>query len=223
MSSLPNLTNCGLFGLQEIPYGLHMCHFYERQEDLAAALVPYFNAGLSSNERCIWITAEPLDDASAAEALGKAGLDVRSLTRSRSLVIRDHADWYGTIDTSKPEAILELWLEAERRALAEGCSGLRITGNTSFVTEADWAAFMRYEGEINQVFASRRIVSLCSYRLGQCTATDLLDVARNHHCMLDHSERDWQVVTTRDGSLRNFIAPGGTFRVDAERDTQLAK
>jgi hypothetical protein len=209
-----------LFGLKAIPYGLHMCHFYERQEDLAAALVPYFTAGLRSNERCIWITAEPLDAASAAQALGKTGLDVDSLTRAGALVIRDHADWYGTVDKAKPEAIVDLWLEAERRALADGCSGLRITGNTSFVTPAQWTEFMRYERRLNDAFASRRIVTLCSYRLGQCAATDLLDVARNHHCMLDQSERDWQVVTTRDGSLRNFIAPGSIFRKDSEPDLQ---
>ncbi|HEX4333545.1 MAG TPA: MEDS domain-containing protein [Usitatibacter sp.] len=220
MSGRPNLTDCGLFGLNSIPYGLHMCHFYERQEDLAAALVPYFTAGLSSNERCIWITADPLDAASAGEALGKAGLDVSSLIRSGMLVIRDHGDWYGAIDNSKLEAILDIWLEAERQALADGCNGLRIAGNTSFVTAADWAGFMRYEKGFNDALANRRIVTLCSYRLGQCTATDLLDVARRHHCMLDRSERDWQVVTTRDGSLRNFIAPGGTFRMDPEPEIQ---
>ena len=220
MRTLPHLTDCGLFGLNAIPYGLHMCHFYERQEDLAAALVPYFAAGLRSNERCIWITAEPLDVASAGEALRKAGLDVSALIASGALVISDHSDWYGAVDKSDPEAILALWLEAEDRALAEGCSGLRVTGNTSFVTPQDWAAFMRYEERLNTHFASRRIVTLCSYRLGQCSATELLDVARNHHCMLDQSERDWQVVTTRDGSLRNFIAPGGTFRMDSEPEPQ---
>jgi hypothetical protein len=217
MSTLPNLTDCGLSGLGAIPFGLHMCHFYERQEDLAAALVPYFAAGLRAQERCIWITADPLDVACAAEALRKAGLDVGSLTREGSLVIRDHADWYGTVDKSKPEAILDLWLEAERRALADGCTGLRIAGNTAFVTPADWNAFMQYEGRVSRAFANRRIVTLCSYRLGHCTATDLLDVARSHHCMLDPSERDWQVVTTRDGSLGNFVAPAGTSRLDAER------
>jgi hypothetical protein len=222
MSSLPNLTNCGLSGLNAIPFGLHMCHFYERQEDLAAALVPYFSAGLRANERCIWITADPLDAASAAEALGKAGLDVSAFTRSGALLIRDHADWYGAIAKSTPESFLAQWLEAERSALAEGYTGLRIAGNTAFVSPADWNALMRYEGSVNRAFANRRIVTLCSYRLGQCTASDLLDVARSHHCMLDPSERDWQVVTTRDGALANFVAPAGTFKPNSAQQIEPA-
>jgi two-component system, sensor histidine kinase PdtaS len=222
VSSLPNLTNCGLSGLNAIPFGLHMCHFYQGQDDLAAALVPYFAAGLRANERCLWITAEPLDVAGAGQALGKAGLDVQSLTRSGALVIRDHADWFGAVDKSNPEAIVALWLEAERRALADGCTGLRIAGNTAFVTRVEWNGFMQYEGSVNRAFANRRIVTLCSYRLGQCTASDLLDVARSHHCMLDPSERDWQVVTTRDGTLANFVAPAGTFKPSPAQQAQSA-
>ena len=199
-----------------------MCHFYERREDLVAALVPYFTAGLAAKERCIWITAEPLDVAGATEELGRAGLDVIASIRSGALVIRDHADWYGLVDGSEPTAIAGLWQEEERRALADGYSGLRITGNTSFVTPDNWIAFMRYEELINRDFANRRIVTLCSYNLVECAATDLLDVARNHHCMLDRSERDWQVVTTRDGSLKNFIAPGSIFRADPESQSAPA-
>jgi two-component system, sensor histidine kinase PdtaS len=67
-------TECGLPGLATIPYGVHMCHFYETRAELAAALVPYFVAGLRKQERCIWITAQPLDAAAAAAELRDAGL-----------------------------------------------------------------------------------------------------------------------------------------------------
>ena len=100
MSSLPNLTDCGLDGVNAIPYGVHMCHFYEGREDLAAALVPYFSAGLRKNERCIWITSDPLDVAGARDALRKSWLDVDSAVREGALVIRDHADWYNVVDPS---------------------------------------------------------------------------------------------------------------------------
>jgi hypothetical protein len=41
-----------------------------KREDLAAALVPYFVAGLHNHERCVWVTAEPLcAEAAAAELL----------------------------------------------------------------------------------------------------------------------------------------------------------
>jgi len=36
MNGHAHLTDCGLAGIKAIPYGLHMCHFYETREDLAA-------------------------------------------------------------------------------------------------------------------------------------------------------------------------------------------
>ena len=68
-----SLTDCGLPGVKEIPYGVHMCHFYRGREDLVEALVPYFVAGLRNGERCIWITAAPLSAAEAKLELRAAG------------------------------------------------------------------------------------------------------------------------------------------------------
>ena len=61
MATPSNLTDCGLRGIRNIPYGVHMCHFYRDRDELAAVLVPYFAAGLRNRERCIWIAAAPLD------------------------------------------------------------------------------------------------------------------------------------------------------------------
>jgi hypothetical protein len=192
-----HLTDCGLAGVREIPYGIHMCHFYETRADLAAALVPYFAAGLRKNERCIWVTAAPLHATDAAADLRKAGLDVDAALGKGALVIRDHSTWYSGDEKLKGNDVTDAWLEEETRALAAGYSGLRITGNTSFVTPAEWAPFMEYEHHINQAFSGRRIVALCSYRLAQLGAVDLLDVVRRHNCVLDRPDEGWQLLTSR--------------------------
>ena len=211
MSSHAHITDCGLTGIKAIPYGLHMCHFYETREDLAATLVPYFVAGLQKNERCIWITANPLDARAAEAQLAGTGLNMPAVTRKGSLLIRDHSDWYGdSLDAGKA---IEQWLEEERRALDEGYIGLRIAGNTSFVQPADWAAFMDYEQRADEAFASRRIVTLCSYRANPRAATDVLDVARRHSCTLERPDEGWQILTARhdleffDASVRARTPP----------------
>lgn len=85
----PILTECGLPGIKDIPYGVHMCHFYQGRDGLAAALVPYFAAGLRNRERCIWITAKPLIAADAKLELQKAGIDAEAAIREGSLIVRD--------------------------------------------------------------------------------------------------------------------------------------
>jgi hypothetical protein len=55
-------------------------------------------------------------------------------------------------------------LEEEERALAEGYNGLRITGNTSFLTPGDWPTFMEYEQALSARFHCRRIVTIAATR-----------------------------------------------------------
>jgi two-component system, sensor histidine kinase PdtaS len=192
-----HVTDCGLPGVTTIPYGVHMCHFYETRADLAAALVPYFVAGLNRRERCIWITAAPLAATAAAAELGRAGLNVDALTRSGALVIRDHASWYGSSSVKGASDLVGLWLDEERRALTEGYSGLRVTGNTSFLSRADWPAFMAYEELLNQSCPERRIVALCSYLRERSAATDMNEVVQRHSCTLERPDEGWRIVPGR--------------------------
>jgi len=43
----------GIGGIEDIPWGTHFCHFYQTKEDLTDILVPYFKAGLGSNDLCL--------------------------------------------------------------------------------------------------------------------------------------------------------------------------
>jgi hypothetical protein len=195
MSSSAHLTECGLPGIKDIPYGVHMCHFYQSRQDLAAALVPYFAAGLRNNERGIWVTAEPLDAAGAKLELQKAGLDVETSIRRGALTIRDYSEWYCDADTFNGDEVVDFWLTEEQRAVADGYNGLRITGNVTFVTPDTWPAFMEYEETVNNALQGRRIVTLCTYRLSQSGVSEILDVVRRHHCTLDHPDHGWQLLT----------------------------
>jgi hypothetical protein len=195
MSAASHITDCGLPGIKEIPYGVHMCHFYEGPADLAAALVPYFMAGLRNNARCHLITAEPLGEAAAKAALQAAGIDVEAAQRKGSLTIRDHAQWYGNGHPLTPYEIVERWFAEEARALADGYDAQRITGNTSFLTSATVPAFMEYERLLAESLQGHRIVTLCSYPLSRSAPADVLDVVRNHDCTLDHPDRGWQILT----------------------------
>lgn len=186
-------TDCGLPGLATIPYGVHMCHFYETRADLAAALVPYFVAGLHKRERCLWVTAQPLDATAATAELRKAGLDVGALTRSGALVISDAASFFANVRMGSE--VVDLWMEEERRALAAGYTGLRVTGNTNFVPAADWSKFMDYEELMNQACADRRIVALCSYLRERCGATEIAEAVQRHSCTLDRPDEGWRILT----------------------------
>src|ERR1700739_4735187 len=66
------LRDTGLEAVGDMPWGTHLCHFFETKQDLLEILVPYFKAGLENNEFCIWIVSDPLSEEEARNALRQA-------------------------------------------------------------------------------------------------------------------------------------------------------
>jgi hypothetical protein len=186
------ITRSGLPGIGHVPYGMHACHFYDDRNQLVAALVPYFVAGLCGNERCLWVTAPPLPAREAVQALSAAWDGADDALQSGALRILDCHHWYAT--SAGLNDVVQLWLTEEERALAEGYNGLRIAGNAGFLKPADWPTFMAYERAVTARFYGRRIVALCSYARAQCNDDQISEVMNAHNCALDGPDAYGQMV-----------------------------
>jgi hypothetical protein len=62
----------GIDPLGDVPWGTHICQFYQGKRELIGLLVPYFKAGLENNEFCLWITADLPGEEEAEKAMGDA-------------------------------------------------------------------------------------------------------------------------------------------------------
>lgn len=191
-----HVTPCGLPGVGPVPVGMHSCHFYSDRQQLIDALVPFTLAGLQANERCLIITSAPLPARDLVRELRQSWDGVEEAIHSGALRVLDFDRWY--LDTSglKSEDLVQLWLREEDQALADGYSGLRVSGNISFLTREQWPAFMAYEKSVSTNFSSRRIVALCSYVLEDCIGDRKDQVLRAHGCAFERRDKDWHVVLT---------------------------
>src|ERR1700692_531779 len=63
------LRKTGIRVIDDVPWGSHICMFYESKTDLLDATVSYFEAGLDSNEFCIWVVSDPITMEDAKSAL----------------------------------------------------------------------------------------------------------------------------------------------------------
>jgi hypothetical protein len=224
-TNAPMFTRSGLPGIDQVPVGMHACHFYADRGELVAALVPYCIAGLRGNERCLLVTAPPLPASEAIQELRAAWVGIDEAIQTGALRVLDFDQWYASSGGLKGLQVVQLWLEEEERALAEGYSGLRIAGNTSFLTPEDWATFMEYEEAVSAHLSSRRIVALCSYALAVCNDVRMNEVIRTHHCGLERTKANWRVVPngevdlTESGEDHQAVhpdqaatAPNGSYR-----------
>src|SRR5262245_60561780 len=144
------LRQTGIEVVAEIPWGTHFCLFYQTQDDLLDTLVAYCRAGLESDEYCLWVVAEPLTIEEATHALKRAvpGLD-HYLTHQRIEIVSAR-DWYLQDGKFDLERVIRGWHDRLVRALASGCAGVRVTGDTAWLEKKDWKDFCEYEEALNE-------------------------------------------------------------------------
>lgn len=199
-----DLTSYGVPGVDKVPFGIHVCHFYRAREDLVDALVPYFAAGLGNNESCVWISPFPADEAAAA--LGRA-LKLDAMLDRGQLQIFDAQAWHARTAGMDRDAVVEFWLREEEKALTQGYQGLRSAVNTSFLSADDWDTLMDYEGAVGDAIRDRRILMLCSYDAQKCQATGVLEAVRTHQHTLDRRDVNWEIDSlVREETLRGMRA-----------------
>jgi PAS domain S-box-containing protein len=211
------LRGFGIDLVGAVPWGTHLCQFYESKEDLIDILVPYFAEGLRNNEFCMWVTSPPLEVEEATEALRTAVPDLAEYFRKGQIEIISYDDWYmlgGEFDSNR---VLQGWVEKETAALKRGFAGLRLTGNTFWIERSLWKSFVDYEEAVNAVIGEHKMIAVCTYCLTKCTGTDVLDVIRNHVGTLVKEGDKWYLV--EDAARRK--AANGALRLSEHRYSAL--
>ncbi|MBI2844826.1 MAG: MEDS domain-containing protein [Armatimonadetes bacterium] len=194
------LRNTGIEIIGEVPWGAHFCQFYETEQDLTEILVPYFKAGLESNEFCMWVTAEPLHRDEAEAALRWAMPDLDRYLKAGQIEIISYDQWYVLDGSFDQDRVLSGWVEKLERAQKKGYDGLRLTGNTFWLEKDDWNDFTDYEEAVNAVIGNYRMIAICTYSLAKCGASEIADVISNHQFALMRRGGQWSIV--EDAQIR---------------------
>ena len=190
------LRKTALNPVGDLPWGTHICVFYETKDDLLETLVPYFKAGLENNEYCLWAISEPLTEREARDALARAVPNFDRFMADGRIEILPGQKWYLENDKLDPERILDGWHGKLREALAKGGEGIRVSGNAFWVRTNYWTKFCQYEREINNSVAGHAMILLCTYSLLESRALDVLDVAGAHQFTLARRQGEWEVIET---------------------------
>jgi len=229
------LRNSGIDVIGGVPWGTHFCQFYQTKQDLIDILVPYFKAGLESNEFCMWVTSEPLVVAEAEEAMRKAVNDFDEYLRREQIEIIPYNEWYLLGGTFDDDRVLKGWVSKLEQALARGYSGLRLTGNTFWLERNHWQAFTEYEAKVNDVIGKYKMLAICTYSLEKCDGTAVIDVVKNHQFALIKQEGKWDIIESaiykqakqalleneQDLNRAQAVAHTGSWRLDVQRNQLL--
>lgn len=194
----------GLNGIAHLPWGAHLCHFFNDRADLLRLLVPYFKAGLENNEYCMWITASPIRQSDAFNELFEAMPDIERRLKLGQLEILDYRNWYLRDGQLDAERVLEAWTSKSAHAQKRGFDGARVSGNPLWLeTRSDWSEFMEYEALVNEGLVGSRVIALCTYHIERCSAQDVVNVMMNHRSTIFPTPQGWE------------LSPGGPGQSEA--------
>jgi C4-dicarboxylate-specific signal transduction histidine kinase len=177
-------------------WGAHFCLFYETKEDLLETLVSYCKSGLESEEYCLWIVAEPLRIEDATGALKDAVPGLDGYMADSRLEIASARDWFLQGGTFDGKRLTAAWYEKLADVSGRGYAGIRVTGDTTWLSKKDWSHFCDYEDGLNEVIGNQRLAVLCTYPLAGCGAPQILDVVRTHQFVLARRHGSWDVLET---------------------------
>ena len=195
---MSELRKTGIDVLGDIPWGSHFCNFYETKQDLLDTLVPYFKAGLESNEFCLWVVSnsELITVEEAKGALKQAVPDLDRHLSDGDIEILNGLDWYLEENVFNLERVTSAWDAKLKRALALGYDGMRVSGDTFWLEEKGWKDFFAYEKQLNDSITDLPMTVLCTYPLAKSGAVEILDVVHAHQFAIARRQGEWEVIET---------------------------
>jgi len=143
----------------------HLCLIYESREEWRETVAPFISSGLKRNEKCIYV----IDASTAREVktvLSETGLAVDSYDKKGQLSIIHERDAYTRQGYFDPDLMIAFLIAETEKALREGYSALRVTGEMSWALRGYHGAerILEYETKMNQeLFPAYPCVALCQY------------------------------------------------------------
>jgi len=179
-----------------VGWGAHFCLFYDTKEDLLDALISYCKSGLENEEYCLWVVTEPLTVEEATVALKEAVPDFDSYLAEPRIEILSANDFFLQGGRFDRKQVAEAMIAKLAGLSAGGYAGVRLTGDTSWVTKKDWIPFCELEDGINEVIGNQHLAVLCTYSLAACGAYEILDAVRTHQFAIARRQGKWVVIET---------------------------
>jgi hypothetical protein len=168
--------------LLDMPWGSHVCQFYDRKEDLVKMLVPYFKQGLEKNDACVWLVGDlTVEEARSALAAVVPGLE--HYMAKGQMQIRHYTELYtnpnGTVKDA--DTLRDQFAAMGTTVAAKGFRGLRASGSVSWINnEESMSRFMDYETKVHCAIQDSRMMAVCTYPARAAALHRSRELIHNH-------------------------------------------
>ncbi|MEJ2724548.1 MAG: ATP-binding protein [Deltaproteobacteria bacterium] len=172
-----------------LPWGTDFCQFYQTEKDLIEILVPYFRAGLESNELCVWITSGAFSAEDARKALKNALPHFNEYVDKGQMEIIPQRRWRAQGEKTNETIVSKL-----DKAVLNGFDGLRLACN-AFPGRRSGKAFT-FDGV--DVISRYNVLAVFSYPRDKFDAVGLMEAVKNHRFALVRNADCWELIESSE-------------------------
>jgi len=167
--------------VDDLQPGHHLCCLYDTEDEHRALLTPYLRQGLERGEKVLYI----MDVRSAEHIVGYLrddGLPVEPFIESGQLNVLGIEAAYMREEVFDPDGMIDLLRAETEKAINEGYSALRVTGEMSWALRGlpGSERLIEYEAKLNDFFPGSRCLAICQYDRRGFDPEVLLDILRTH-------------------------------------------
>ncbi len=167
--------------IRSLKPGDHLCCIYRTEEEHKQVVSLFVRLGLEKNQKVIYIV-----DAHTAETvtgyLREEGVDLDNYMETGRFVILTGDETYTKDGKFDPDAMIALLKEETNKALDQGFSAFRVTGEMTWALKdlPGTERLIEYENKLNRFIPAHRCIGLCQYDKRRFSPSVLLDVLRTH-------------------------------------------
>jgi two-component system cell cycle sensor histidine kinase/response regulator CckA len=167
--------------IKTLESGDHLCSICKTEEENRALLTPFLKGGLEQGEKVLFFLHSYSTD-EIVSYLGSKGITVDSYLNKGQFRVLSAEEVYLKGGTFEPDAVISLLRTETDRALQEGYSALRVTGDMGWASDnsIDPVRLIEYETKINQFFTGSKCMALCQYNRKRYEPSLLFSVLTTH-------------------------------------------
>jgi two-component system cell cycle sensor histidine kinase/response regulator CckA len=167
--------------VKDIKPGDHLCCIYETEKEHRPLLTAFMRQGLERGEKIFYIVDGHTGE-EVLDYLRDDGVVVEPYLESGQLVTRVVNETYMRGGRFDPDAMISLLRDETERALSEGFSALRVTGEPTWALKGLQGSerFIEYEAKLNEFFPVSKCLGLCQYDRRRFDPGFILDILATH-------------------------------------------
>lgn len=180
----------GVDFISDVPWGTHICAFYQERQDYLDTVLPYLKTGLERNEFCIWIIPMWLTIDDAVKCL-QDSVPLFEQYRQQIKIFTIN-EWYLQYDTFKPGVLVEAWTKLYHENMKNGWDGARACGSPYWRGHRSWDLVAAYEEIVEQKVGPLKLLVLCLYDIADLDIHQILDLTGSHELAFFKCRNSWK-------------------------------